>query len=79
MDKFISDNNNNNDIDQGNIPKNFKEAVDAIRIIFENPIRIGIFEYANYIDSNFIDQEIKNRKDESYFLNRDIIVEYEKY
>ena len=80
VDNFISDKKTNIiDINQDTIPKNFREVVDTIRIIFENPIRIGIFEYANYIDSNFIEQEIENRKNETYFLNKEILVEYKKY
>ena len=77
--EFITDTNNinNNNLDNNYIiPDNYKEVVDCIRNIFENPIRIGIFEYANYIDSEFINKEIENRKNETYFLNKDIKVVY---
>ena len=75
--KFISDNNNENEIKLNqNIPKDYKEAVEHTRNLFINPVRIGIMQYANYIDEEYINQEIEKRKNEKYFLNENINVVY---
>ena len=60
------------------IPKDYKEIVDAIRYLFDYPIRIGILQYSNRIDENFINEEIEKRKNELYFLNNSLKVEYTK-
>ena len=58
------------------IPSNFTEVIEGVRNIFQNPIRYGIFQYANYIDDKYSEEEIEKRKDEIYFLNKTIKVEY---
>ena len=73
---IINNNENKNKIDWKIIPSNFNEVIEAVKNVFENPIRFGIFEYANYIDSNYIQEEIKYRENEFYFLNSSIKVEY---
>ena len=54
----------------------FKQIVQIVKTIFESPIRIGIFEYANYIDGEFIKKEIKERNEEVYFFNNSLKVNY---
>lgn len=81
VNEFISDvkNKNFNFTDfQNLLPNNCNEMINGVRNIFENPIRIGIFEYAHYFNSTYINQEIENRKDELYFLNKNITVKYTK-
>ena len=74
---FIDDNNiRENDFSNFNAQTNFRQIADIMKKEFENPIRIGIFEYSNYIDKNFIDKEIEERKDELYFFNKNIRVNY---
>ena len=76
VNKFISElKNKGNDL-MDEYPKDFNEVIKGIKNIFLYPIRIGIFEYANYIDSDFIKQEIKSRENEKYFLNQNISVIY---
>ena len=77
VDEFVKLNKYNN-MKNDIIPKDYKEIVDAIRYLFDYLIRIGILQYSNLIDENFIDKEIENRKDELYFLNNSIKVEYTK-
>ena len=59
-------------------PIDFNEVVKGVKNIFVNPIRIGIFEYTHDIDSDIINKEIENRKDEKYFLNQNISIIYTK-
>ena len=54
----------------------FKQIVQIVKTIFESPIRIGIFEYANYIDGEFIKKEIEERNEEVYFFNNSLKVNY---
>ena len=82
VNKFISEikeiNENKNNYINEESPKDYDEVINGVKNIFINPIRIGIFEYTNDIDSNIINQEIENRGEEKYFLNPNISVIYSK-
>ena len=47
-----------------------------MKTYFENPTRIGIFEYPNYIDKEDIEKEIEGKKGETYLFNKNISVNY---
>ena len=54
----------------------FRQIAEVMKSYFENPIRIGVFEYANYIDKDFIESEIQERKNEVYLFNKNLNVNY---
>ncbi len=47
-----------------------------MKAYFVNPSRIGIFEYANYIEKDFIAKEFEEKNGEDYLLNKNISVNY---
>ena len=64
------------DFNINNAEVTFRQIAEIMKTYFENPIRIGVFEYANYIDKDFIESEIKERKNEVYLFNKNLTVNY---
>ena len=54
----------------------FRDIANIMKAYFVNPSRIGIFEYANYIEKDFIAKEFEEKNGEDYLLNKNISVNY---
>ena len=77
---FITDNNlkenNEYDLNLDFTDTTFRDIANIMKTYFENPTRIGIFEYPNYIDKEDIEKEIEGKKGETYLFNKNISVNY---
>jgi hypothetical protein len=76
QDNQVQENKSKDYLDVINDGMTFREIADIMKKAFEHPVRIGIFEYANYIEKDFIDNEIKNRTNEKYYFNENLTVNY---
>ena len=76
QDNQVQENKSIDYLDVINDGMTFREIADIMKKAFEHPVRIGIFEYANYIEKDFIENEIKNRTNEKYYFNENLTVNY---
>ena len=80
VEAFITDNNlkenNEYDLNLDFTDTTFRDIANIMKTYFENPTRIGIFEYPNYIDKEDIEKEIEGKKGETYLFNKNISVNY---
>ena len=76
QDNQVQENKSIDYLDVINDGMTFREIADIMKKAFEYPVRIGIFEYANYIEKDFIENEIKNRTNEKYYFNENLTVNY---